>query len=48
MSLDSLGAYALCAFTKALTGARMLWLGCAPAAARASTTPITPAMATSR
>jgi 1-acyl-sn-glycerol-3-phosphate acyltransferase len=32
MSLDSLGAYALCAFTRALTGARILWLGCAPAA----------------
>jgi len=32
MSLDSLGADALCALTKALTGARILWLGCAPAA----------------
>ena len=32
MSLDSFGAYALCAFTKALTGVRILWLGCPPAA----------------
>jgi hypothetical protein len=32
MSLDSFGATALCAFTKALTGARILWLGCPPAA----------------
>jgi len=32
MSLDSLGAYALCALTKALTGARILWLGCVPTA----------------
>lgn len=31
-TLDSLSAYALCVFTKALTGARMLWIGCAPAA----------------
>ena len=31
-TLDSLSAYALCLFTKALTGARMLWIGCAPAA----------------
>jgi len=29
-TLDSLSAYALCLFTKALTGARMLWIGCAP------------------
>ena len=32
MSLDSFGANVLCALTKALTGARILWLGCAPAA----------------
>ena len=31
-TLDALCAYALCVFTKALTGARMLWMGCAPAA----------------
>jgi 1-acyl-sn-glycerol-3-phosphate acyltransferase len=32
MTLDSLSARALCLFTQALTGARMLWIGCAPAA----------------
>ena len=32
MTLDSLGAWALVALTKALTGARILWMGCAPAA----------------
>ncbi len=32
MTLDSLSAYALCALTRTLTGARILWLGCAPAA----------------
>jgi 1-acyl-sn-glycerol-3-phosphate acyltransferase len=32
MNLDTLGAHALCVLTKALTGARILWLGCAPAA----------------
>jgi 1-acyl-sn-glycerol-3-phosphate acyltransferase len=31
-TLETLCAYALCVFTKALTGARMLWVGCAPAA----------------
>jgi 1-acyl-sn-glycerol-3-phosphate acyltransferase len=31
-TLETLCAYALCVFTKALTGARMLWIGCAPAA----------------
>jgi 1-acyl-sn-glycerol-3-phosphate acyltransferase len=31
-TLDTLSAHALCVFTKALTGARMLWTGCAPAA----------------
>lgn len=31
-TLDTLCASALCVFTKALTGARMIWLGCAPAA----------------
>lgn len=31
-TLDALYAWALCVFTKALTGARMLWIGCAPAA----------------
>jgi 1-acyl-sn-glycerol-3-phosphate acyltransferase len=30
--LDRLSAEALCVFTKTLTGARMLWIGCAPAA----------------
>jgi 1-acyl-sn-glycerol-3-phosphate acyltransferase len=30
MILDTLAARALCGFTKALTGARILWLGCAP------------------
>ena len=30
MMLDTLGAGALCGFTRALTGARILWLGCAP------------------
>jgi hypothetical protein len=30
--LDRLSAEALCVFTKALTGARMLWIGCAPSA----------------
>jgi 1-acyl-sn-glycerol-3-phosphate acyltransferase len=33
MTLASLGAQALCVLTKALTGARILWLGCAPVAA---------------
>lgn len=28
--LDALAARTLCGFTKALTGARMLWIGCAP------------------
>jgi len=32
LTLDRLSAEALCLFTKALTGARMLWIGCAPAA----------------
>jgi 1-acyl-sn-glycerol-3-phosphate acyltransferase len=32
MTLDSLGARALVVLTKALTGARILWMGCAPAA----------------
>ena len=32
MTLDALYARALCVFTKALTGARILWQGCAPAA----------------
>ncbi len=32
MTLDALLARALCGFTKALTGARILWQGCAPAA----------------
>src|SRR5258707_5124684 len=32
MTLDSISAYALCAFTKALTGARILWLGSVPTA----------------
>jgi 1-acyl-sn-glycerol-3-phosphate acyltransferase len=32
MTFDSLGAHALCVLTKALTGARILWQGCAPAA----------------
>lgn len=32
MTLDTLGARALCVLTKALTGARILWIGCAPAA----------------
>lgn len=32
MTFDTLGARALCVLTKALTGARILWLGCAPAA----------------
>lgn len=31
-TLDAICTYALCVFTKALTGARMLWIGCAPAA----------------
>jgi 1-acyl-sn-glycerol-3-phosphate acyltransferase len=31
-TLETLCAYALCVFTKALTGARMLWIGCAPTA----------------
>ena len=31
-TLETLSASALCVFTKALTGARMLWVGCAPAA----------------
>jgi 1-acyl-sn-glycerol-3-phosphate acyltransferase len=30
MILDALAARTLCGFTKALTGARILWLGCAP------------------
>lgn len=30
-TLDTLCAKALCVFTKALTGARMIWEGCAPA-----------------
>jgi len=30
-TLEALSAYALCVFTKALTGARILWTGCAPA-----------------
>jgi 1-acyl-sn-glycerol-3-phosphate acyltransferase len=30
MMLDTLGARTLCGFTRALTGARILWLGCAP------------------
>jgi hypothetical protein len=30
MILDTLGARTLCGFTKALTGARILWRGCAP------------------
>jgi len=30
MMIDALAARALCGFTKALTGARILWLGCAP------------------
>ena len=32
MTLESLGALALVVLTKALTGARILWIGCAPAA----------------
>ncbi|MFO1325214.1 MAG: lysophospholipid acyltransferase family protein [Burkholderiales bacterium] len=32
MTLDSLSAWALCVVTRALTGARMLWIGCAPEA----------------
>jgi len=31
-TLDTFCAYALCMFTKALTGARMIWEGCAPVA----------------
>jgi len=31
-TLDALCAQALCVFTKALTGARMLWIGCTPMA----------------
>ena len=30
MMLDTLAARTLCGFTRALTGARVLWLGCAP------------------
>jgi len=31
-TFDALCAHVLCVFTKALTGARMIWQGCAPAA----------------